>query len=166
MFVPFENLPDESRVWVYTGSRAFTEKETEVITDLLQSFCEQWSAHGQPLQTSFQIRENQFVIMAVNEDHHRPSGCSIDSSVGIMRKIEAATGIDLLDRSRVPFILNQKTELIPLPHLKIQFQQQIVKGTTLTFQTLAATKKDLENWKLPSENTWLAKYLPKPAFTH
>ncbi|MBX2897475.1 MAG: hypothetical protein KF763_18680 [Cyclobacteriaceae bacterium] len=166
MFLPFENLPDESRVWIYTGSRAFTEKETEIITALLHAFCEQWVAHSHPLQSSFQILENQFVVLAVNEDFHNPSGCSIDSSVGVLRKIQETTGIDLLDRSRVPFIINQKIELIPLAHLRVQFQQGILQAETLTFNTLAETKGQLEHWKLPAESTWLAKYLSKPAFTH
>ena len=164
MFVPFENLPADSRVWVYTGSKAFTEKETEIITEVLSQFCEQWAAHGQPLQTSFTLLENQFIVLAVNEDYHTPSGCSIDSSVGVLRKIQEITGIDLLDRSRVPFLINQNIVLIPLPHLKIQFQQGILLADTLTFNLQASTKQHLDTWKLPAESSWVAKYLPKSAF--
>lgn len=165
MFVPFENLPAESRVWVYTGSRPFAESEVEIITQLLNQFCKQWTAHGHELQASFTLLENQFVVMAVNEDFHNPSGCSIDSSVGVLRKIYETTGIDLLDRKRVPLLVNQKIELIPLAHLKIQFQQGILHADTLTFNTLASTKSQLQNWKIRAESSWLAKYLPKPALT-
>lgn len=164
MHVPFENLPADSRVWVYTGSRAFTVKEAELITQLLQQFCEQWAAHGHPLQTSFTLLENQFVVMAVNENYLATSGCSIDSSVGALRNIQELTGINLLDRSRVPFQINHTIELIPLSHLKIQFQQGFLRADTLTFNILAATKQQLATWKLPVENSWVAKYLPKPAF--
>ncbi|TXH27542.1 MAG: hypothetical protein E6Q96_06315 [Cyclobacteriaceae bacterium] len=165
MFIPFENLPANSRVWIYTGSKSFTEKETETITGLLQQFCEQWAAHGHPLQASFRILDNQFVVLGVNEDYHNPSGCSIDSSVGVMRKIQELTGVDLLDRSRVPFIINQKIELIPLAHLRIQFQQGILQADTPTFNTQAASKAQLQNWKIPAESSWVAKYLPKSALT-
>ncbi|MBN8653787.1 MAG: hypothetical protein J0L67_20325 [Cytophagales bacterium] len=165
MFIPFENLPADSRVWIYTGSKTFTEKETDLITELLKQFCEQWVAHGHPLQSSFLILENQFVVLAVNEDFHNPSGCSIDSSVGVLRKIHEITGIDLLDRKRVPFLVNQKIELIPLAHIKIQFQQGILQADTLTFNTLATTKNQLQNWKIAAESSWVAKYLPKPALT-
>ncbi|QLH33210.1 MAG: hypothetical protein HWD62_13030 [Cyclobacteriaceae bacterium] len=166
MFVPFETLPANSRVWVYTGQRAFTKNEVETIHGLLLPFCRQWEAHGHPLQSSFSILDNHFVVLAVNEDFHNPSGCSIDSSVGVLRKLEEVTGIDLLDRSRVPFLINGKIELIPLAHLKIQFQNGILKANTITFHTMATAKHQLENWKLPAENTWLAKYLPTTAFTH
>jgi hypothetical protein len=165
MLVPFENLPANSRVWIYTGSKTFNEKETETINALLRAFCEQWAAHGHPLQSSFRILENQFIVLAVNENFHNPSGCAIDSSVAVMRKIHEVTGIELLDRSRIPFTINQKIELVPLAHLQAQFQQGILQAETLTFNTLAVTKGQLENWKLPAERTWLAKYLPKPAFT-
>ena len=165
MFIPFENLPADSRVWIYTGSRSFTETEADLITEFLNQFCEQWVAHGHPLQSSFLILENQFVVLAVNEDFHNPSGCSIDSSVGVLRKIHEITGIDLLDRKRVPFLVNQKIELIPLAHIKIQFQQGILQADTLTFNTLATTKNQLQNWKIAAESSWVAKYLPKPALT-
>ena len=101
MYVPFEELKAESRVWVYQANRPFSAEETKTVMTLLRSFCEQWVAHGQPLKASFKIEKNQFVVMAVDEDFHNPSGCSIDSSVGVLRQIHAATGVDLLDRSRV-----------------------------------------------------------------
>ncbi|MBX2899417.1 MAG: hypothetical protein KF775_07190 [Cyclobacteriaceae bacterium] len=163
MFVPFEELPPDSRVWIYTGSRAFTDTETQTIHSMLQAFCEQWTTHGQPLKSSFALFDNQFVVIAVNESYQNPSGCSIDSSVGVVRHIQDATGINLLDRGRVPFYINTRIELIPLAHLKIQFQQGILHPDTLTFNTLAVSKSQLEPWKIPAKNTWLAKYLPTPA---
>jgi hypothetical protein len=166
MFIEFEKLSDESRVWVYTANRDFTQDEEKVVSELLQAFCEQWAAHGQPLQSSYKIDSHRFVIMAVDEDYNNPSGCSIDSSVGVMRQIFQATGIDLLDRSKVPFLVEGQVLRIALPHLKKYFEEGILKSSTLTFHTLAATKGEWKTrWKIPVENSWMAKYLPKAAFT-
>lgn len=166
MYLPFEELPRESRVWIYTGSRTFTPSEESAVSELLKSFCEQWAAHGQPLNTSYKIERNQFIVMALNEDFQNPSGCSIDSSVGILRQIQASTGIDFLNRSVIPFVINKKVELIPLSNLKTGFTSGDLKSDTLTVHTLASTKGEWEtNKTIPAEKSWMAKYLPKTALT-
>jgi hypothetical protein len=166
MFIPFEELNAESRVWVYQGKRAMSATEQSTISKLLHSFCEQWAAHGQPLKTSFKIELNQFIIMAVDEDFRNPSGCSIDSSIGVLRQIQSATGIDFLDRTLVPFYINNQVELIPLAEIKSGFVSGRLKPDTITFNTLAATRGNLElSWKISAEKSWMAKYLPKTALT-
>jgi hypothetical protein len=166
MYIPFDELNAESRVWIYQGNKTMSASEKSTIGQLLHSFCEQWAAHGQPLKTSFKIEFSQFVIMAVDEDFRNPSGCSIDSSVGVLRQIQSATGIDFLDRTLVPFYINNQVELIPLAEIKSAFASGRLKPDTITFNTLATTKGELElNWKIPAEKSWMAKYLPKTALT-
>ena len=166
MYLPFDELNAESRVWIYQGNRAMSASEKSTIDKLLHSFCKQWAAHGQPLKTSFTIEFNQFVIMSVDEDFRNPSGCSIDSSVGVLRQIQSATGIDFLDRTLIPFYTNNQVELIPLAEIKSEFASGRLKPDTPTFNTLATTKGEVElNWKIPAEKSWMAKYLPKTALT-
>jgi len=164
MQIPFNELSAESRVWIYVGNRAMTATEENSINNMLHSFCDQWSAHGQPLKTSFKIEKNQFIIMAVDEDYRNPSGCSIDSSVGVLRQIQSATGIDFLDRTLVPFSVDNRVALIPLSEIKPHFSSGLLKQGTSTFNTLATTRRELElNWQIPVEKSWMAKYLPKTA---
>jgi hypothetical protein len=166
MYLPFEEFPDESRVWIYTGTRAFTHAEEKSVTELLESFCTKWAAHGNPLRTSFKIEQSQFIVMALDEDFANPSGCSIDSSVGILRQIQASTGIDFLNRSVIPFVINNQVELVPLSNLKARFGSGELKSDTLTYHTLAATKGEWEtNKTIRAEKSWMAKYLPKTALT-
>jgi hypothetical protein len=166
MFVEFEELSPESRVWVYQANRPFTADETMSVANMLHSFCEQWNAHGQALKSSFRIEKNQFVIMAVDEDYHNPSGCSIDSSVGVLRQIQSATGIDLLDRTKVSFYIDGKVTLVPLSEVKSGFASGHLQASTITFNTLAATKAEWEEkGQIPAEKSWMTKYLSKAAIT-
>lgn len=166
MYLPFEELPSESRVWIYTGIRAFTQEQEKSVSGLLELFCAKWAAHGEPLQTSFNIERSQFIVMTLDEDFQNPSGCSIDSSVGILRQVHTATGIDFLDRSAVPFLIDNQVVLIPLSNLKARFTSGDLKSDTLTFNTLAATKGEWESANtIRVEKSWMAKYLPKTALT-
>jgi hypothetical protein len=166
MYIPFEELSAESRVWIYQGKRSMSASEKSTIGQMLHSFCEQWAAHGQPLKTSFKIELNQFVIMAVDEDFRNPSGCSIDSSVGVLRQIQSATGIDFLDRTLVPFYINNEVQLIPLNKIKSGFASGQLNPNTITFNTLATTKGEWDQQRqIPAEKSWMAKYLSKTALT-
>lgn len=162
MYIPFEELSAESRVWVYLGKRALSASEEQTVTKLLRSFCAQWAAHGQPLKTSFQVEKGQFIIMAVDEDFHTPSGCSIDSSVGVLRQIQSAIGVDFLDRSVVPFLLNNQVTLVPLTEIKVAFASGRLQSNSITFNTLATTKTEFDlRWQIPAEKSWMVKHLSK-----
>jgi hypothetical protein len=166
MYVSFEELSADSRVWIYQGKRAMTALEENTISKLLHSFCDQWNAHGQALKASYKIELNQFIVMAVDEDYGNPSGCSIDSSVGVLRQIQSLTGIDYLDRTLVSFYINNQVRLIPLTEIKTGFTSGQLKPDTITFNTLAATKREWElHWKIPAEKSWMVKYLPKTALS-
>jgi hypothetical protein len=96
----------------------------------------------------------------VDEDYHNPSGCSIDSSVGVLRQIHSITGVDLLDRTKVAFYIDGKVTLIPLSEIKSNFIGGHLQASTLTFNLLASTKAEWERkWQIPVENSWMAKYL-------
>lgn len=166
MYISFNDLQEESRLWVYTSSRQFTSEEMNQIEQALQLFCQEWAAHGVSLKTSFSVLDNQFILLAVDENHHSPSGCSIDSSVQVLRNLEQTLGIELLNRSSVAFEKDQEVILIPIPELKQQFQQGRLQADTITFNTMITSKKELiARWKVPVEKTWLVKYLPKITLT-
>jgi hypothetical protein len=162
MFISFEELDQQSRVWVYQADRPFGEGEEKLIATTLQSFCDQWSAHGNALKTSFKIEEHQFIILAVDESTAGASGCSIDGSVRMLKEIQQAIGINLFDRTRVAFSDRGNVVTHPLPNLKTAFSSGVLSGNTITFNTMVQTKADFgKNWKIPAEKSWLVKYLPK-----
>ncbi|OUW72803.1 MAG: ABC transporter ATPase, partial [Flavobacteriaceae bacterium TMED204] len=50
MKVPFDQLPDTARVWIYPANRSFSEDEIAEIKEKAEVFLEQWTAHGAHLQ--------------------------------------------------------------------------------------------------------------------
>jgi hypothetical protein len=77
MFVPFDSLPEESKIWIYQSNRKFSDEEIQEIEKDLTSFLEDWSAHGQQLEASFVTKYNRFIIIAVNQEVQAATGCSI-----------------------------------------------------------------------------------------
>ena len=103
MYIPFENLPEESKIWIYQSNRKFTDEEFAEIEVVLKDFVENWAAHGKGLEASYQMKYNRFIILAVNQDIQVATGCSIDSSVRFIQDLEQKYNVDLLDKMNVAF---------------------------------------------------------------
>jgi len=91
MFIPFENLPDDSKVWIYQSNRKLTDNEVAEIEADIMVFLENWSAHGTSLEASFAVKYNRFIVLAVNQEVQAATGCSIDASVQFIQKLEKNT---------------------------------------------------------------------------
>jgi hypothetical protein len=162
MFIPFSELSNESRLWIYQGNRPFSHAEEKLITETLSAFCERWAAHSNPLKTSFKIEHNQFIVLAADESFGLPSGCSIDGSVHVIKALQEKTHIDFFDRSLVAFWIVGKVRLSPLASLKDEFASGTLTAETSAFNNLVATKAEWQTgWLSPVKNSWLARYLPK-----
>ena len=167
MHVPFEQLPNHARVWIYQANRALTHQEVEQTLVWSRQFVEQWAAHGQDLYASVNVLRNHFVVIALDEQHHAASGCSIDSSVGFVRALEESFGkngpaVNFFDRTLVAIDHDRAVKLLPLADIKSQIADGHLPPATLTFNNLIKTKAELEsNWLIPIRDSWLARYLPK-----
>lgn len=164
MHVPFDNLPGDARLWVYQADRPFTEAEKKAIETGLLHLCENWSAHGVPLRTSYRLDYNCFIILAVDERAAGASGCSIDGSVRLLKEMQKSLGLDFFNRQWVAFMEGTSIRLHPIMQLKKLFESGILSADSMTFNNALTTKADWERaWQVAAKNSWVSRYLPKPA---
>ncbi|MHA7877982.1 MAG: hypothetical protein ACX93T_03640 [Bacteroidota bacterium] len=163
MYVPFNQLSDEARIWVYQANRPLEREEQAAILQQAQTFLAQWTSHGNPLQCSAELCYDQFLILGVEEKIQGATGCAVDSSVQFIRMLEEAFQVSLLDRTYVAFRHNAANLLVPLDQLKATIQQGTILEDTLTFDNTITHKKALSNqWLIRSGDAWFSKYFYKP----
>lgn len=159
MYIPFKEMPASSRIWIYQSDRQFDTSEISWIRSLLTSFCEGWNTHGQRMPTSFEIMYDQFILLGVDEKDLGPSGCSIDSSVKIIRSIEEETGVNLLDSGKVSFLSEDQVIVNKLADVRQSISTGILHPETPIFNPIVGTKSDLnEKWIIPAKDSWLKRY--------
>lgn len=164
MYVSFDDLPGDSRLWIYQANRIFTPQEKAAIESSLVHLCETWMAHGTPLRTSFRIDYDLFIVLAVDERQAGASGCSIDGTVRLLKDLQQRLGVDFFNRQMAAFRSGTSAVLHPLQDLKGLFQNGILPLDSLTFNNALTTKADWEQeWQIPVRESWLSRYLPKPA---
>ena len=92
-------LPNTSRVWLYLADRSFDATELDYIQQTITDFTQnKWATHGTKLMASGTVLLNQLVLLAVDEEVMNASGCSIDSSVRMMKQLSAELNTDFLNR--------------------------------------------------------------------
>lgn len=159
MYVPFEQLPEYSRIWTYQLNRAVTPEEEEALNARLQAFVTEWSSHGRDLQASFEIRNHQFLFLATNERVATASGCSIDKSVNFLKQLGQEFGVDFFDRSQLAFQEGGRVQLFPMSAIKKAVAEGKLSADSLYFDTLVDTVGALQaQWPKPAKDTWLARY--------
>ena len=160
MFVEFDQMPSHARVWIYISDRQITPGDALSIDGALRSFTAEWAAHGVPLKSSYCMMEDRFVLLAVDEEAHGASGCSIDTSVNALKRVGAETGINFFDRSGVPFLIGGKVVVLRLGELKEKYNSGVWNGQTSTFNIQAGTVGEIrEQWTVPAEKSWLKRYM-------
>ncbi len=159
MFIPFDEMKDTARLWVYQCNRVLADDEVEWLSNSLSTFAENWKAHGQSLVSSFVIKENIFIVLAVDEESYSASGCSIDASVHEVQSLQQKLGVDFFIRDTVLFKKGSTLERVKLTELKQKALAGELQPDNAVFNTLVNTKGDLKtNWVVPAGNTWLKRY--------
>ncbi len=159
MYVPFENLPEESRIWIYPSNRKFSEEEVTEIEKDLSEFLTNWSAHGSALEASFVIKYNRFIILALNQEVHPATGCSIDSSVAFIQNLEQKYSVDLLDKMNVSFKQGEFITYKTLLDFKKLAKDKSVSENTIVFNNLVNTIEEWkENWEVPANESWHSRF--------
>lgn len=162
MFAPFETLDDSARIWIYQAGRKFTETEKSTISDALTAFTHSWVAHGNPLKTSFAILHDQFIVLAADENFNEASGCSIDSSVRVIRQLDQQFSLGLFDRTNIGFLKEEQVDMIPLNELPQALAEGRWKSNSMVFNNVLSTKGQLKaEWIVQADQTWLKRYLAK-----
>ena len=150
------NLPEDSRIWIYTSNREFKDEEITQIQEMMNNFISSWNVHGKKLQAGFEVLYNQFIVLAVNEDVASASGCSIDSSVAIMKSLEKQFNVSLLDKLNLAYhSKNNKIAVLPMFKFQQEMDNKNITEQTIVFNNLIETLAELRtSWEVPLKDSW------------
>lgn len=150
---------NNTKVWIYQSSRLLSDAEVIEISKDLATFSKNWNAHGSLLTSSFEIKHNFFIILMVDESVTSASGCSIDSSIRIIKQIEEKYNLDLFNRFNTVW---RNEGLLEISN-KDEFQELVsskkIKPETIVYNNTVLNLKDLEkNWEIPFKESWHSRF--------
>jgi hypothetical protein len=145
----------QSRVWVYQSDRKFTSTEENEILNKLASFTNQWKAHGNELLAKAEIRYGFFIILTVDESQAGVTGCSIDSSVRLIKEIEQEYHVDLFNRFNMAYKVNGEVVVNSKEDFETLVNIKQITPETIVFNNMVQNLSELESkWEVPFQNSW------------
>ncbi|WP_027136550.1 hypothetical protein [Gaetbulibacter saemankumensis] len=160
MLVDFNTLPEESRVWIYQANRSFTEQEIEEIEWKLNVFIENWTAHGSDLQAGYLIKYKRFIVIALNQNLNKATGCSIDASVRFIQQLEQDYKVDLMDKMNVSYKQGEYIAHKTLADFRKMAKDKAVSKNTIVFNNLVTNIAEFkENWEVPASDSWHSRFI-------
>ena len=153
MFTDFNNLSNDSRLWLYGSETILTEDQKRVINQKLTFFLEKWESHQQSLTCSFKILENHFLIIALDESKSGAGGCSIDGLQRLIQELENKLDIVLLNRLNVFCRVDNHIKCYSTSKLK-----EYVDKDTLFYDLTIQKKEQMKDWLKPISNGWCSRY--------
>lgn len=163
MNVALQELPDNSRLWIFQSSRPLDAEERKILLDMTGSFLSQWTAHQQQLKAGCDLLDGLFLLIAVDEQYTGASGCSLDKLHQFVKEAGRQLSIDLLGRLNVAVLQDDAPSWrqIRLPELEKMLSTGAVSGdervADVNIQTLGEFRA---GFKKRIQETWLNRYLP------
>ena len=152
--------PPRWRLWVYVSSQVLDEQQMKSMKEAFTQFQAQWSAHGKALRSDMALVQDQILLIAVDEDHAKTTGCSLDKLTHFIGQVELELKTDFLDRSKF-YVYDRENEVwrsFNRVRLKQAYQVGEVNDETLVLDTLidSAGKVKTELVK-PLASSWHSK---------
>ena len=163
----FARLPGDARLWIFGAARPLDARERAELLALVDRFLDGWKAHGAPLTAARDLREDRFLMVAVDEASVPPSGCSIDAMVNELKGLGEKLGVGLVGSGdvfyRAPSGQVQREERARFKQLADAGQ---VGPDTVVFDTTLTRVGRLSDgsWERPARESWHRRaFFFKPA---
>jgi hypothetical protein len=145
----------QSKVWIYQSNRQFTSTEANEIQQKLDAFTAQWQAHGHQLKAKAEMPYHFFIVLIVDQDSAMATGCSIDSSVRLMKEIEQTYGVDLFDRFNMAYKADNQVFATTKEDFETLITIKNITSETIVFNNLVQNLTEYEQkWEVPMSQSW------------
>ena len=152
MLVEFENISDNSRIWIYASPIFLNNENQTYISKLLSNHLDTWQAHQVPLKAAYTILENHFIVIALDENIASASGCSIDTLQHKIQEIENYLAVSLTNRLNVFCKVDDKIKCVPSKELS-----KFANKETLFYDLTIQKKSDLSSYLKPIKEGWCSR---------
>jgi hypothetical protein len=157
--VPFHQLPDDARVWVFGSDDPLVGAPADTLLASVDQFLSEWRAHGTPLRCARDWRDNRFLAVGVDVSVEGASGCSIDGLFRTLQQLERVIGTRLVGGGRVFYRENGGVASATREEFLVRLRSGDIRSDTPVFDTsLTAAAEWRAKFERPASQSWAAEY--------
>ena len=151
----YTKYPDNAKVWIYQSSKVLNKDEIDYLRVQIDHFLSTWESHGQMLTGTFEIFDNLFVVLFVDEQGDTMCGRAQDASVKLMKQLEQEIEVEFVNRMIQAYKKDNKVEVVHLNDFSTLLANNEINENTIVFNNTITTKAEFDaKWQVPLKNSW------------
>ena len=84
MFIDYESISNDAKVWIYPSSRKFYPLEIEEVDQKIKSFVENWKSDDENFKASYRFLYNRFIVLIADDENTTLTNVDVDASVSFI----------------------------------------------------------------------------------
>ena len=146
---------------MFASDRPLKGDGARTLLDAVDSFLAQWNAHGAPLKSAREWKDDQFLAIGVDPTVEQASGCSIDGWFRGLQALERSLDTRLVAGGRIFYRdAHGQAQLASRAELPTLAARGVVSEDTPVFDTsITDAAAWRERFVQPAGETWVASLL-------
>ncbi len=151
-------LPHQSRLWIFASEKPLPREHVNDFESRLTAIVDAWRAHGKALAAATEVRYDQFVFVAADENIEAPSGCSIDSLTKEIATLGNEHGVNFLSATKVFYREGTAIRSTDRMSFKALIESGEATADTIVFNNTLTRLSELRDgqWEVPMRSSWHA----------
>lgn len=136
--------------------------DSDTLLDEVDRFLQQWKAHGAPLRSAREWRDDRFLAIGIDPTVEQASGCSIDGLFRGLQALERALETRLVAGGRV-FYRDERGQAQLASRAEVaglSANGALTESTPVFDTSITDARSYRERFVRPARDTWVASLLP------
>jgi hypothetical protein len=145
--------------WFFAFQQPLSAQQAEQLRAALNAALPQWQAHGSPVDSEYELRHGQFLLVRALSD---PSGCAIDWMQKTVSNISEQLSLPLAGNEQIFFHDGEHFTSRDFRQIKDAVRNGELGPDTLLLDTTVIRQSTFEGLEKRLADSWLGRYLPSP----
>ncbi len=155
MYVPFNELPGDAKIWLYPCTETLTTAQKDAVSVELENFIEDWLSHSRAIKGSSAILADRILCLAASQESFNVGGCSIDASTRFLRSLENKYGVNCFAMTLLIYKTQNGFDAIDVQEITQKVKSGELTADTQVFNLQAENADDLkEPWMLLKDSPY------------
>jgi len=162
MYIPFEQLTNEAKVWVYPADKKLSFTTADAILQEAKNFLDHWKSHDRPLTASAKVADEYFLIIGMEKPTFPLTCCTTDNITRFLQQIKEKWHIDFFKRDKLRIRHQNEDILLPITEVKKQLEAGLLDKEAIFFDHTINQKAALaQHWTIPLHQAWFYRETDK-----